>query len=48
MRDLLDLINTLNEAAEKAGNLKKIIIDMINNTEEGTVLNQVLKVLETY
>ena len=47
MRDLLDLINTLTEAAEKAGNLKKIIIDMINDTEEGTVLNQVLKVLES-
>ena len=46
MRDLLDLINTLTEAADKAGNLKKVIIDMIKNTEEGTVLNQVLKVLK--
>jgi DNA-binding ferritin-like protein (Dps family) len=46
MRDLLNIINKLTEAAENATNIKKVIIDMIKTTEEGTVLNQVLKVLE--
>jgi len=47
MRDLLDLIQQLSEATTESSNsIKKTIIDMIKTTQEGTVLNQVLKVLQ--
>lgn len=48
MRDLLDLIQHLSEAKTDGGTsqLKKTIMDLLKATEEGTVLHQVLKVLQ--
>jgi len=49
MRDLIDLLQTLSEAKDDSSEpnvLKKTIIDLLKTTEEGTVLNQVLKVLQ--
>lgn len=48
MRDLLDIIK-LFEAKKDEGDvnsLKKAIVDLLKDTQEGTVLNQVLKVLQ--
>jgi len=50
MRDLINLISLLEAVDTKETNpvrLKKTIIDLIKTTEEGTVLNQVLKVLQS-
>ena len=45
-----DLINLIQEASKPQSDnvLKKKIIDLIKTTDEGTVLNQVLKVLKCW
>ena len=47
MRDLLDIINLIEaKEDEDVSSLKKAIASLLKDTEEGTVLNQVLKVLQ--
>ncbi len=47
MRDLLDIINLLEAKDEgDVNSLKKAIASLLKDTQEGTVLNQVLKVLQ--
>ena len=47
MREFINIINNLFEAKDESNVLKKTIIDMVKSTQEGTVLNQVLKVLQS-
>jgi len=48
MRDLINLISLLEAKAEGENptRLKKVIVDLLKTTDEGSVLNQVLKVLQ--
>ena len=47
MRDLLDIIKLIEEKEEgDVSSLKKAIVGLLKDTEEGSVLNQVLKVLQ--